>query len=464
MGLAATTIPATIEPLVRRHAEDAAFYWQYIDTSRTSVHLSWQKFKHFDRMLGAHLEGLQVAGSAGLSTTLAALDRWKKAGEAFAGSWVAMQSGDAAGLARVMSLVRARPDTLLRGVVSALARLPLSRAQDILHRWSGEPSDPVTAVAALRAAALIGAPALPALSLPLAHWLVHPAPFVRAAACRAAAATRSASPWQHEPMASQARDTAAALVQALGDSDHAVRAEASIALGGSAAHRSQALAVLWRCVMVQAAHAQQATGWFRQQANRRLDRWLRHLACLVPMRHPDIPGLYAFLPARAGLYFALHHGDPSHLPYVTSRIAHPEEARYAAWVWQTLTGIDLAAHGLTLEEHEPAGADDRQLLTAARLDADNGLPMPNLPAVQHAQLTLRLDLGTNQRLLYGRQATQAWLVELLQHAPQPLRAVAAHALHYRVPGVGLSVRGGAESQCRQIEQLPSAGSTEPWHS
>jgi hypothetical protein len=453
MGSAAITILASIEPLVRRHAEDAAFYWQYIDTSRSSVHLSWQKFEHFDRMLGAHLEGLQVAGSAGLSTTLAALDRWKKAGEAFAGSWVAMQSGDVAGLARVMSLVRAHPDTLLRGVVSALARLPLPRAQDILHRWSGEPSDPVTAVAALRAAALIGAPALPALSLPLAHWLVHPAPFVRAAACRAAAATRSASLWQHEPMASQARDTAAALVQALGDSDHAVRAEAAIALGGSVTHRSQALAVLWRCVVAQAAQTQQATGWFRQQANRRLDRWLRHLACLVPMRHPDVQGLYSFLPSRAGLCFALHHGDPAHLSYVISRIAHPEDARYAGWVWQTLTGVDLVAHDLVAQEQEVSEADSRRPVTAARLDADSGLPLPDLPAVQDAQRTLRLEAHANQRLLCGHPTTDAWLMELLQHAVQPVRAVAAHVLRHRVPGNGLSVRGSAESQRRQIEKL-----------
>lgn len=453
MGPAAITIPASIEPLVRRHAEDAAFYWQYIDTSRSSVHLSWQKFEHFDRMLGAHLEGLQVAGAAGLSTTLAALDRWKKAGESFAGSWVAMQSGDAAGLARVMAIVRAHPDTLLRGVVSALARLPLPSAHNILRQWSSEPSDPVTAVAALRAAALIGAPALPALSLPLAHWLAHPVPFVRAAACRAAAATRSATPWQHEPMASQAHDTAAALVQALGDSDHAVRAEAAIASGGSAAHRAQALAVLWRCVVAQAAHAQQATGWFRQQADRRLSRWLRHLACLVPMRHPDVQGLYAFLPPRAGLCFALHHGDPAHLHYVAGRIAHPEDARYAGWVWQTLTGIDLEAHGLVAQEPELLQTDLRGPVTAARLDADSGLPLPDLLAVQNAQRALRFDADANQRLLCGRPVTDAWLVELLQHATQPVRAVAAHALRYRVPSTGLSVRGSAELQRRQIDRL-----------
>jgi hypothetical protein len=453
MGLAAITIPATIEPLVRRHAEDAAFYWQYIDTSRSSVHLSWQKFEHFDRMLDAHLEGLQVAGSVGLSTTLAALDRWKKAGEAFAGSWVAMQAGDVAGLAQVMSIVRAQPDTLLRGVASALARLPLPRALDILRQWSSEPSDPVATVAVLRAVALIGSPALPALSLPLAHWLAHPVPFVRAAACRAAAATGSAAPWQHEPMASQARDTAAALVQALGDSDHAVRAEAAIALGNLTAHRSQALAVLWRCVVAQAAHAQQATGWFRQQANRRLDRWLRHLACLVPMRHPDVQGLYAFLPSRAGLCFALHHGDPAHLHYVTSRIAHPDDARYAGWVWQTLTGVDLVAHDLVAQGQEVPETDLSGPVTAGRLDADSGLPLPDLLAVQNTQRALRFEANANLRLLCGRPATDAWLMELLQHATQPVRAIAAHALRHRVPGAGLSVRGPAESQRRQIEKL-----------
>lgn len=79
----------------------------------------------------------------------------------------------------------------------------------------------------------------------------------------------------------------------------AVRAEAAIALSGMP-EPGQAGAVLWHCVADQAALHGQATGWYRMQATRRLNRWTRYLAWLAPLGHADLPALFDHLPRRVG--------------------------------------------------------------------------------------------------------------------------------------------------------------------
>lgn len=56
--------PTVIEPLVRRHAEDAAFYWAQHDASAESPRLELSGLARFSQLLAAHLEGLEVAGLA----------------------------------------------------------------------------------------------------------------------------------------------------------------------------------------------------------------------------------------------------------------------------------------------------------------------------------------------------------------------------------------------------------------
>lgn len=48
-----------IEPLVHRHAGDAAFYWQQHDGSAHSPLVGLPQLLEFDRLLDAHLDGLR---------------------------------------------------------------------------------------------------------------------------------------------------------------------------------------------------------------------------------------------------------------------------------------------------------------------------------------------------------------------------------------------------------------------
>ncbi|WP_198420869.1 hypothetical protein [Massilia atriviolacea] len=440
-----------IAPLVRRHAEDAAFYWSQHDGSASSPHLTLAELGRFSAMLAAHLEGLAVAGSDGWAQALAALERWKKPGEAFVCTCLALQAGNAAQLDELMAHVRARPDELLRGVISAFGWVPHAQAAAIIYAWSAPTSDPIRQAVALRASALLGAAATPSLAQPLALFLDSPDEHVRAAACRVAAAA-SAGDSLHD----------AALRAGLQDPSLAVRAEAAIALGGRPPLRANddaedamvAAEALWQCVIVQVKLHNAATGWYRKQALRRLQRWVQLLARLIPIGNPNLAALINFMPARVALRFIAYHGDSAHLPYVIAQMRDPATARYAGWVWQTITGVGLRASALVLPE--PHAGSDTPELGDARQDADLGLPVPDADAIA-GHSSVRLAEG--QQYLQGQVLNPVRALSLLKHAVQAERGIAAQYLlalplsESGAPHVRLSIRAAAPLQIRSVDKL-----------
>jgi uncharacterized protein (TIGR02270 family) len=432
--------PLVIAPLVARHAEDAAFYWSQLDHADCSMQIGLTKYTHFNQLLNAHLEGLQVAGSEGQRLVQVALQRWKGASEAFICTWLLAQTDDTEAIAEHFVNLSKQPGTMLRGAISALAWTPRNAALSWLARLAVEDAPPVNQVAALRAAALLGPQGINALPSPLTSYLASPNAFVRAAACREASPDNESSNLQP------------ALRIALQDTDLAVRAEAAIALARHP-ESHDAAAVLWQCVAAQADAYPRQTGWHRKQATRRLLRWVRHLAAITPVGHEDIPQLLHWLPARIGLTFILHHGDMTYLPHVLDCMNNPNETRYAGWVWQTLTGLDLAGNGWVLPEPDPD--DTIEAITEARLDADQGLPIPDVAAIQAAQTVHQHTLPHRVRSLLGQELTPSHAVTLLETAPQALRGIAAQALMQAFPGRRISVRGPASAQLRQLADLRS---------
>ena len=124
----------------------------------------------------------------------------------------------------------------------------------------------------------------------------------------------------------------------------------------------------------------------------------------------------------------------------------PDVARYAGWVWQALTGVDLREAGLTQAE-EP---DPERGLTDARLDADQGLPLPAPAAVRAAHAGLGLSAPS---LLLGQARTPGLLLDVLQQGPQGLRALAARSLRQAVPGRVVQVRAPFQRQTQQLAEL-----------
>ncbi|MGC5910619.1 HEAT repeat domain-containing protein [Ralstonia solanacearum] len=439
MNGAHCVIPAIISPLVGRHAADAAFYWLQLDQSVASFQLTLARYRLFNSRLDAHLEGLAIAGAEGVRPAFAALERWKKSGEAFVCTWLVGQHPDEEVVATLAAYLESQPDILLRGAISALAWLPQAVAHPLIERWSQPQLSAALQVVALRATALLAPDTANALAAPLAEYIAAPSPYVRAAACRV--------------LGKQPPESAGPLLHAaLQDQEMAVRAEAAIALSGMP-EPGQAGAVLWHCVADQAALHGQATGWYRMQATRRLNRWTRYLAWLAPLGHADLPALFDHLPRRVGLTFALYHGDAAHLGRVLAALADPETARYAGWVWQSLTGVDLEAAGLTLPE--PDMEPTRGPITDAQLDADSGLLLPNAASIVSQPVALTPGI----RCLLGRELTVAEAIRLLQVAPQAIRSVAALSLRTTLPRLALNVRASARVQEGQLNALQSATQT-----
>lgn len=441
MDFFATPLACTIGPLVTRHAEDAAFYWSQLDNSSHSNQIGLIKYTHFNRLLDAHLEGLAVAGNEGIRHTQTALKRWKGPAEAFVCTWLSITLDDPAGMEHVLSHLHKQPDTLLRGVMSALTWAPRASALSWITRLGTADNDVSAQVAALRAAALIGTDGVTALSSPLTDYLDSPHAFVRAAACRAAR--------QDDERCTST--LAPALRSALLDADLAVRAEAAIALARCGIAENT-IAVLWQCVYVQSDIHRQATGWYRKPAARRLQRWVQHLAAMTHPGHPDISQLLNRLPARFGLEFILHHGDCVYLPHVMEHMKDPAVGRYAGWVWQSLTGLDLEANGWMIPEPDPDAGHENEAITEARLNANQGLPLPDLCAIQAAYSNLNtVPMGV--RSLLGQTLAPKHALGLLEHAPQALRGIAAQVLIRAIPGVQVPVRGPTSIQLRQLAYL-----------
>lgn len=438
-----TVIPEVVLPICRRHAEDAAFLWSLIDTGCTTPGLHAMRFQHFAALLQAHANGIVRSGAAGIDATHEALAQWRKPGEAFAAGYAALCANDAAALQTVSGLVARMPELLLRGLIGALAAAPEASAHAFFDAvWSRllagssahSPAELAQLVTALRASALRG---LPLDATVRTLTLDHPHAAVRAAACRA---SRGMS--ELEPL--------------LRDAEIAVRAEAAIAMRAEPLH---AAGVLWQCVAAQAHACRVATGWNRLQTQRRLTRWLRHLAWLAPLGHADVPTLLAHLPLREALRFVLFHGDPAYLGFVRQALSDAEQSRWAGFVWQSLTGVDLATNALTLPE-QPIDLDAG--LTRARQDGDQGLALPAPDALAAHPVNDALAALAGQRVLLGRTLDPAYLAGLLRidaDQPQLLRTVAAQAWNAMGLSPRFALRADAPTLLRQDAAL--AALTEP---
>ena len=422
---------AVIPPLVRRHVEDAAFYWMQLDGGIGSPSLTFGAVERFERMRDAHLEGTLVAGDAGAAVASETQARWRKPGEAFVLTWLAVRLGRQDLQEDVLQRLCANPEAMVRGMVSALA-LNGRDAVPWTLRLSLPAAPAVAQVVALRVAALQAPDSPDLLAAPLLDYLRSADPHVQAAACRAAARRGLTG-------------ADLAVLESLLDDDTpaSVRAAAAIALQASD-WAGDGTAPLWQCVVEQARWSALATGWYRKQALRRLDRWVRHLAVMVPPGHVHLPHLFDVLPPRLALAFALHHGDPAHLPRVLAAMDDASHARYAGWVWQTLTGLRLDQPGL----HRPESPDAPSAPTRVADEwRDEGLPLPDAAAC--AANMPRLPEGT--RVLLGQTATRPQAVELLERddIAQAVRRVAVSALGASGP----NLRAPVAEQRRALQLL-----------
>lgn len=429
-----------IDAIVLRHAEDAAFYWGQIDRSNYSPRLTFERLKHFERIRNAHLSGLEAAESIGLQSAMRALERWRKPGDVFVCTWTAIRQNNREVLYRISELVCKYPDTLIRGVISALATLPIE-AQLQLKEWSTEKASPIMQVAALRAALLLGESSVRSLSLPVTFYLDSECFHVRAAACRVSVLD---NPDHVIP----------ALKRLLDDPTLQVRGEAALALA-YLGEEPLSLASLGDSVLAQATMKEGMSGFYRHLASRRLGRWVRLFASFCPIGDARIFELIERLPTRDALHFVVSHGDANYLGFIVSQMRDAHVQRYAGWCWQTMTGIDLISAGLTLPNDETSKKSSTSPISDESIDLDNNLPIPNAMALE----ALAFNFSSSKqpsRTLFGEEIGFQHALKLLNVAPQAVRVIAAQTFNSSESPVIINVRSACHAQLRAMQALSLA--------
>ncbi|MDR2153822.1 MAG: hypothetical protein LBE78_02165 [Burkholderiaceae bacterium] len=407
MKNAASGDSRVIVPVVERHVGDAAFYWSQLDRAAHSPLLGLQGLLHFEKLLTAHLEGIEEAAETGWHIALGALRRWHDAGELFVCAWLVfrLKPGQQADSRwhEMTQVLATDPDRMLRGLVAAVLRMPPHVADYWVSRLLQPVQPTMLQVAAWRAVARRPRQTGSLQQKRIAElWesAAHSSnAYLRAAACRAAVGI------------GHARQVA----DLLSDVDRAVCAEAGITTA-QAGETEPGLRALWLALWGLAGELHQMSGAYRAQAEHRLARWTRHLGTLVPHGHGAVVELLTLLPTRMALALVLQHGDDRHLPWVRSHLSNPGCARMAGWVWASLLGVDLELLGLA---HPPSRAQEQTHLPTD--DLDPGLPLPDAKAIENFDVA-RIDPAYR---LTNRLKTVEGCLDMLEHEPQALRSIAA---------------------------------------
>lgn len=421
-------IPPVVLPLVRRHVEDAAFYWQQIDASTSSTRLTWARLRHFDRMLDANLEGAYRAGDVGMQIAIDALGRWRTAGEVFVAAALALRSDDDNVMASVLNVVRESPDSTARGLISALGRTQTTKSNALIQHWLQE-SDPVLRMAALRIMAL-RQPVLDAAVLSVQQCLDDGSSHVRAAACRAMSGLDAQS---------------ALLSPRLQDEDLAVRAEAAIALRDPD--------VLRRCITEQASVMLLATGWHRKQSQRRLRRWSHQMAWVLPWPIETDSDWLCALPGKVALDYVAHRGDVRLEPWLLQMMEQAPFPRHAGWAWQVLRGVDIESEGLAVSD---VAFDPEQDDVVAVAEDEAGAAIPDAQAVR-AWVGRHGSAWHGDRVILGQPWSTTLLREIIDEGAQVYRLMASQAMRYQAGLAALNVRASARDQDMATERLRRSG-------
>ncbi|EJH7015834.1 hypothetical protein NFT50_004403 [Salmonella enterica] len=129
-----------IQPLVRQHAANAAFYWHQKEESRFSPLVKGYDLRQFNEYINANLDGLRVAGEHGWAESHLALKRWHSHGEAFVCGVLAHQCQNSEWIMAVREYVYKYPDMTLDGYVAALSFAAKAYVDDIVNELLTSPN------------------------------------------------------------------------------------------------------------------------------------------------------------------------------------------------------------------------------------------------------------------------------------------------------------------------------------
>jgi len=384
--------------IIERHADEAAFLWDQRRRAVRSPVFDLPSLTLLDARLDAHLEGLVVAGEAGLRACQEAHRRragrpTDRGAELFAALFTAAEIGDTMSLAKLLVAAGQHPQGD-QAVISALGWLSPPTARRVLGELLADECPP-----ALRRLGIAG---LAARRDDPGQWLSRALqsddPGVRSRAFRAVgelgrrdltgplksevrARGEEADPWALWSLVLFGEESAVGPLFRVAEAQGPV-APRACALAVCAAPRSESLARLLELT--------------------RRGEWQSALA-----------GAEAL-------------ADPATLPWLVDAIeSHPSIARRAAWVYTSIVGAVIEPP--LFVRAAPEEPDDASLSRHVE-DPFEDLPTPDPAAFRDHFRSIERRFSQGERHIGGRPVTPESLSALLRTAPQPTRAVAAQEL------------------------------------
>lgn len=380
-----------IEPVVSRHAEEAAFLWTLRNRAAGEPHYSLKDLAALDERVEAHLDGLRTAGTVGVKFCRANLAE-KGSGEVFALAVLAFGAGDRERMLEALNAGCASPNTR-PGLVSALGWLDYASVSPWIARLLEAKSSQHRSIG-------IAACAIhredPGSALTMA--LDDPDPALRARALRAAGELK-----RHD-LVDQIRNH-------LRDEDDSCRFWAgwSLTLNGE----RSGLGIL--------------TSWFER------DDAFTHASVQVALRALDLeqsrqwistlakePKLTRLAVEGAGVV-----GDSTSIPWLIRRMEAPESARLAGEAFSMITGVDLAFHDLDQDPPSSGEGEEASIEEVLDLNYESNLRWPSPTRVAQWWEKNGPFFSPGIRYLAGKPLGTSSALEILISGKQRQRAAAA---------------------------------------
>lgn len=396
-----------IQPLVRRHAQDAAWYHGQLEADRLSPVVDAQRAAHYRTLLSCHLEGLAVAETVGWTLAMAELKRWQDRDSLFVGWWLALHTPMSERTAAVLAFMDKIPDAD-ECAASALAWSTQERGKPWLQTWL-HGDDPRLLRVALLACAQTGQKP----DLPLAPLCRSAHAGLVQAVCRVIGALRM----------EELRDQ----LLAAGRFGHpAVREAAGVALL-ACGRAVEAVPLLREAMLLQHADAVDDTGGQGLVAEHRA----QVLACLYGTAVGHVPPYTAAvseIPTYLLPLFLSHRGHADGLGLLANLMESPHGTAALRAVCR-LTGLDAEAEGLCLPSVLPdSPAFDDETPEYAGRGLDSGLPAPDVHKVLEWIVSRQGSFLAGVPLLQGQEANQDCCRNVLATGMQDERFAAAWRL------------------------------------
>src|SRR5262245_12495771 len=124
----------SINNIVERHAEEAAFLWSLRQTAVGAPHFTLTNLVELDQRLEANLDGLRIAETSGCEVCKKSLLGNKEAGEVFTAGVLAFEHAQGDRVQEILKEINTGSPQVTRGAVSALGWLRFELAEKVIRQ------------------------------------------------------------------------------------------------------------------------------------------------------------------------------------------------------------------------------------------------------------------------------------------------------------------------------------------